>query len=833
MRLTPRVLLIGKVALGTICLAALWYGAWPHRRRLLELVGFDPGSILFDVAISIAALTVAAAWADIIAKRASSRHEKTPLQYWIWKLFLRSPIAILLPLMLCNALLLILTLGLVKGQEIMVKQDQSTKPKTTILFAGTPVMQISLGRNRHIERESGFAFTYPVPRLVPFEARTDNPGHPTHARTVVLESATPIGPAHTPHEMIRKTGLGTFENGRTYSLEYVIGTHPALGSLIVLLSVPLYVRAYLMLLTPGRRLIACLLQHNSSFPPLMIYLLGLCVFFLPLFAYWETGKTTYSIIGGLLPWSDASDWLHGTYHLLNERSLFWWTARRPISPAFMSFLASIAGEDLRGALVFRTVLAGIASLLVAAEMWQRYGAAAGIGAFAILLAFVSPFTPTTLTESLGLAFGATAFAMMWQAISKDDPWRFASGLFLLTLAMSVRPGPVLVLPLLAVWAALNLKTDRRSVISRLVLLSSSGVAALVVTSVLTYFYGTGESFLGANYAFTFYGLAFGGKSWEQFFLDYPLALSLSESAQSSLAYQAAFAEILRNPSSLVTGLWAFGKLYVRHLFLYIEAPNLQFIARALAALGISVGGYLSRRDPHTSFLLWGAVGIVLSAPFLFWASDAYRAFISTAPFDAAIVALGLATLRDVAGFSPPKDKYLQSATCSPEHDGAVLIATTAVGASLVLGCTLAPVAALALYNPPRFSSTKCDGDLKAIIIHLGRSSPFVEVVANKGNVTQAPQITFRDFHADRNFANVEIKEALREISPGSLLIHGYDLSPRTTTTRLLWMIASVSQMPKSDQYYLVCGSVKRFPAGQENYPITFVESAREIMPIRD
>src|SRR6266550_8749465 len=152
MRLTPRVLLIGKVALGTICLAALWYGAWPHRRRLLELVGFDPGSILFDVAISIAALTVAAAWADIIAKRASSRHEKTPLQYWIWKLFLRSPIAILLPLMLCNALLLILTLGLVKGQEIMVKQDQSTKPKTTILFAGTPVMQISLGRNRHIER---------------------------------------------------------------------------------------------------------------------------------------------------------------------------------------------------------------------------------------------------------------------------------------------------------------------------------------------------------------------------------------------------------------------------------------------------------------------------------------------------------------------------------------------------------------------------------------------------------------------------------------------------------------------------------------------------------
>jgi hypothetical protein len=227
------------------------------------------------------------------------------------------------------------------------------------------------------------------------------------------------------------------------------------------------------------------------------------------------------------------------------------------------------------------------------------------------------------------------------------------------------------------------------------------------------------------------------------------------------------------------------------------------------------------------------VGIVLSAPFLFWASDAYRAFISTAPFDAAIVALGLATLRDVAGFSPPKDKYLQSATCSPEHDGAVLITTTAVGAFLVLGCTLAPVAALALYNPPRFSTTKCDGDLKAIIIHLGRSSPFVEVVANKGNVTHGPQITFRDFHADRNFANVEIKEALREISPGSFLIHGYDLSPRTTTTRLHWMIASVSQMPKSDQYYLVCGSVKRFPAGKENYPITFVQSAREIMPIRD
>lgn len=167
--------------------------------------------------------------------------------------------------------------------------------------------------------------------------------------------------------------------------------------------------------------------------------------------------------------------------------------------------------------------------------------------------------------------------------------------------------------------------------------------------------------------------------------------------------------------------------------------------------------------------------------------------------------------------------------------------TTAVAGFLVFGSTLAPAAALVLHSPPNFSRATCDEDLTPAIIHLGKSSPFVEIVADQDNETSAPGIAFHDFRADPTFANVEIKEALTKVFPGNLLIHAYDLSRAATaetyrqkpSQRLSWMIASGAQILKSGEYYLVCGRVRQFPVGQENYPITFVESARKIVPILD
>jgi hypothetical protein len=857
MRIAPRLLATSKAAVGIICLAVFCYSAWSHKRQLIELIGFHPADILFGLAIGIAALTIIAGWTDGIATRQLA--QSAAVQDWISRLVLRAPLTIFLPLLLLNALLLILALGLVRANEVMGKRDQSAVAATTIMVSGTPVAQISLGKIRHIQRDSGFAFIYPLPSLVPFRARADSLGNLTYAATVVLENSRPIGPAHAPHDTIRQTGLGALShwdtgwtkpsnvyfsatdntsplaNGRTYGVEYTIDVHPAFAFLIIVASLPLYMRTYIRLSGVFRKLPISPTQKSSYLCACGVFCAALGFFILPLFAYWETGKTTYSVIGGLLPWSDGSDWLHGTHYLLHERKLFWWTARRPISAAFMSFLAFLSGENLQAMLFLRTLLTGIASLLVAAEIWRRYGASAGISACAILLAFVGPFTPTTFTESLGLAFGATGVAMMWQAISKDQPWRFAGGLLLLTLALSVRPGPILVLPSLTLWAGFKFRTQSGTVISRLVLMSSAVAAALIVTFLWNTLYGTGESFAGANYAFTFYGLAFGGKSWQQFIIDYPGAESLSEAGQSALAYEAAFAEVLHHPAALFIGLWSFSKLYLSHLYVYIELPVFRVTCLILASLGVVVAGYQARRDLHLSFLLWAVAGIVLSAPFVFWEADAYRAFIPTAPFEAVVVSVGLAELTRAAQLQLGSP-YCAEPSVTGWHSGAIItMMTTVLAGFLVLSSTIAPVAALALYTTPRFFNVSCKGNLVPAIIHLGKSSPFISVVPNNDNTTHAPKITYRDFHVDPNFADVEIKEALRETAPGYLLIHGYDLTPgvKLSITRVRWMIAAASRLPKSGEYYAVCGRVKRFPVGQENYAITFVEDAQKVMPMND
>jgi hypothetical protein len=118
----------------------------------------------------------------------------------------------------------------------------------------------------------------------------------------------------------------------------------------------------------------------------------------------------------------------------------------------------------------------------------------------------------------------------------------------------------------------------------------------------------------------------------------------------------------------------------------------------------------------------------------------------------------------------------------------------------------------------------------------------VEVIRDEGNSTHVPKITYRDFHADREFAGIEIREALREMMPGQRLIHGYNLIRTYDTNwierklvpgfqRFHWMIALTSQVPHPNRYYFICGRERRFPRGQGRFSILFVQSAQEIMEI--
>jgi hypothetical protein len=624
-------------------------------------------------------------------------------------------------------------------------------------------------------------------------------------------------------------------NGRHYTVEYALAPHPVLIALIGGASLPLYLRVGLPLAPLYRR------WRSRSAPGAgaLIVGTGIVTFLLPLGAYWTTGRSTPYLIAGLLPWSDASGWLYGAYHFLNDHTLYWWTARRPLNSTFMSFMAALMGEDLRKMLVLKGLVTGLACVLTGLEINQRWGKASALVGFGVLVAFASPFMPTTLTEGQGLAFGATAFALMWQGIARIRVWRFAGGLFLLVLAMSIRPGALFVVPILALWAVFFMPTEpmthaRRGAAVRAVLLSSTIAVGLLVTILPHVLWTRGHSYPGANYAYTFYGLAVGGKPWGQFLADFPEAAALSETEQTLLAYRSAFAEIGRHPIGVITGSWRFFRRYLLDLFAYLGSPVLRLIGTALGLCGLVVASSRLRTDAHCAFLVCGVAGVMLSAPFLFWDTDAYRAFIATGPFEAGLVSLGFSWLGGtVKGAWEPRG----SAAEPPPPDGALVVhrTTTLLAVALIVGSTVGPAAMRGLWDAPRFPSGTCAPGLQRVVIHLGRSSPFVGVAPDEGAARRGPWVANRDFHADPTFGNIEIRGFVNAMGPGDLLIHGYDLSPDATTgadtesDRLRWLLGTAAQMPEAGSYYALC--VRRVATDPSWISLFRVESAQTITPL--
>ncbi len=128
----------------------------------------------------------------------------------------------------------------------------------------------------------------------------------------------------------------------------------------------------------------------------------------PLISAWRLTATSPSALGGLLPWSDASVWLHGAHQLLNEGELGDWTIRRPLQPVFTSGLVALTGADLQWTLLLRTGLLAASCLLLLRELFASFGVIGAVVGFTVVASFASLFTPLLITEAAALVYGVAA-----------------------------------------------------------------------------------------------------------------------------------------------------------------------------------------------------------------------------------------------------------------------------------------------------------------------------------------------------------------------------------------------------------------------------------------
>jgi hypothetical protein len=549
------------------------------------------------------------------------------------------------------------------------------------------------------------------------------------------------------------------------------------------------------------------------------------LFTAPLVHVWSAGETHYSLIGGLLPYNDASKALTGGLHLLETGQLDVDSQRRPLTTVVFALYFRLFDNSQTAALLVQACMAGLASFLAAAAVFRSFGLGPAIVYLGILSAFAWEFIPTMLTEALGFTLGALAFTVLWTAIQPRRLVLFAAGLGLLTLALNARAGAFLILPALLLWGAATFSSSWKDLWRPLAVCLAGIAAGFVLNHAYLWGYGTGESMAHANFAHTFYGLASGGKTWTQAYADYPnIYDGRTETEVATLLYEQAWRKVLDNPADLLKGLtrgleaysgifgflaWSLAPASTPSLhtvWLCLERYLNVLLVVACAAL---VAGGFERRMTF----LWAAAAAVYGSASVLFVDGGHRVFAATVPFAAAMAAAGLSfagrllsqPLPIVLGRRPASDRR-----ASGDEAASIRPAVAAVTVAAVL--VLAPHAAVALSHRADVAASGCPSPQRPIIVRMDQHNQIVVRPPGETARTFVPAVVIDALRTSRVLPKLEIGPVVARLRPGDIFGHAYDLNPAADRKeQYLWLVANERMLPRPARYVQFCGTVPDEP----------------------
>jgi hypothetical protein len=349
------------------------------------------------------------------------------------------------------------------------------------------------------------------------------------------------------------------------------------------------------------------------------------------------------LFAGILPWSDA--YMHFVQAAQMAQEGF--TSRpfngRFLYPGFFSSLLRLSSFNMLIAqLVVGVIFIG--SLYAALKSLLHSAGISGGALFTLLLWLYwrDHGASLVMTEQLGVILGILALPLLL-AMSRRRSFAILLGaLFLLAVGFSARPGALLVLPMMNLFAGwvgwkgwifarfrpffrLMMAMGVAGMVMFVGLLTNSGLQTVV-------FRGTAVPY--GNFAYTLNGLI-QGRNWEDSFTRYQGNPSLVMEENKTLLKQ--------HPELLVKGVF---RAYVRAIsikFLYsfdsenrLAAVSWLLVIVALVALWRDQ----TRRDEAVWISLFG-IGILLSIPFAPPWDAGIRPYAVTIPFQAYLAALGV------------------------------------------------------------------------------------------------------------------------------------------------------------------------------------------------
>jgi hypothetical protein len=535
--------------------------------------------------------------------------------------------------------------------------------------------------------------------------------------------------------------------------------------------------------------------------------LTLILFALPLSALWSSGISDGFIVGGLLPWSDASVYYWDARRLLEGGTFSALPPQRPLFAGLLATLLGLTQQNLQVTLAILVAITAISCFLVAREVQRSHGIAAGLLVITLLFLFYRRFIGKTSTETLGLALGAVGFAILWRGARQKQLNYCLLGLLLLTLALNARAGAFFILPAIILWGTWSFRSSTR--FSQRFLISGTSVVLLgfILNSILFKIIGSPQGMTFSNFSYIIYSLIVGG-NWTQVMVDHPELSGMKEPELSRRVFTLAVEVLRDHPLGLVTGALRAWKqiLFDDYLFSFINT----FADRLKANFTLQILSLVAlfaccrqRLDPNAYLVLATTLGILVSVPFVPpWDADGMRAYAATIPVISTLPALGLAFVMK------KMEWYWLVQTQNQEKQPQALLI---FGIALALLSFLGPITVKTLSHTSQFADITCQPGRDVAYLRISPSSVINLVADGESQNTHLPNIRLSDFKNRVNGNGVDNFDILYPEITNKFTSLTFPVTMMNTFNlkdwKPIWLVADTTKMPKQSGIFGFCGKL--------------------------
>lgn len=534
------------------------------------------------------------------------------------------------------------------------------------------------------------------------------------------------------------------------------------------------------------------------------------LFAFPLAGLWAIGQTQPTILMGIVPLFDASDYYSDALRLLAGQDFSVFAARRPLFPGLLAFALWVSGHNLMVALSLFTLITALACFAAAKEIQRTHGAEVAVFVLAILFLYYRYHSGLVMSENLGLPLGTIGFAVLWRGTSDKHKLLVWIGILLVTLALNARAGTFFMLPLLLAWYGWLFRgPEQKFSWSFLALAGSAVLLGFVINLIMFDLLASPSGVPFANFSYTLYGLAAGGKTWRYIFEVRPDLLLLQEPYHSREVYRMAFELILHQPGLLVKGaLYTWSTLfsntwYSAYSYVAGENPIVGQIAQwglfLLCALGI-VRWVRAPADLLNGLVCISALGIFLSVPFL-PPTDAYR----MRPYAVSIIIFGLLP---AMGFLYGLEKLKLPFTEKGQTSISYLPHLLGLSSLLLISSLVAPVLLKNTGELPRFQQVTCEGNLDLVSIRFDPGTHFNVIRQRTPGLDWMPDFRVGRFRRNsHNMADPYMIAWTDTVEPGESMFYSLDFQ----SMKKVLIVTPTDRLPAPGSLWQICGEWETDP----------------------